>query len=251
MAASNHTPSWHRLSGPVAIWPETEARTKPGRPCRSGQSQHRPGVQSGRSQREPQVQVANQGQDQADNHSFVSFVRHSFDETSGGGFPPPFGATLRVRVRVRALLREVFAGSFRSARIDQPRRILGLDRASEVLAKESAKRLRVATDLVRELLRCERLRVCHVPSLRCVRRHAHTLACPSFVCAFDRTYYKHFTFVRFVVFVNRSFVRSLTYTRATPPAAPPKGPTICGDHCSERSGLAVRFLVPRGATCVG
>lgn len=159
----------------------------------------------------------------------------------GDESPHSFGATLRRRFRVRALLREVLASGVRSVRVDEPGSVLGLDRTREVLAKVTAKRLRVATDFQRERLRRERLRALgHVPSLRPFGVHALMIHERSNERNSEWTNVVLSVFVRAANDVhaqrsNAHIIRSFddrTCPASTPPAAPPQGAQGIG------SGLA-------------
>ena len=177
--------------------------------------------------------------------------------SASGGFPPPaFGATLRVRfVRVRfgcdrLLLREVLARSVRRILRDDPRSVLRFVRTGERLAKVATKRLRIATDLVRERLRRVRF-VCHFPSLRAfVDSHMHSVANVRTLVSPKRgIFVRAFAYVRTFVFVRANpHMRNVV----TPPTAPPKGPRVFPAVAPERSGLAVRFSplsIPRQEAC--
>jgi hypothetical protein len=75
-----------------------------------------------------------------------------------------------------------------------------------------------------------------------LRVHMHTVARertnandPNEILTFDRT--------RRSIRTNECQARSQNLNNR-PPAAPPKGPNVVGRQMPERSGLAVRFLVP-------
>ncbi len=176
-------------------------------------------------------------------------ARSSFVRGERGTNPPlPFGATLLCRfVRVRALLREVIASGLRCILRDDPRSVLRVVRASEVLAKESAERLRVATDLVRERLRRIRLCVRHVPSLRFFVGHVWSVARSFVRCAFERKQCVKRS--RSTPSFVRSIVERVHYCH--PPCRPPEGPlTRAPSACrAKRAGCAI-FRSQR-ATYVG
>jgi hypothetical protein len=149
---------------------------------------------------------------------------------------------VRVGVRVRALFREVLACSVRGVVRDDPRRILGLVRTREVLAKVPAKRLRIATDLECEFLRRKRLLVCHFPSLHMFVGRRCSMA-DAFVRVNIRTR-MHTNSLHLRTFVNASD------DRGYPPYRPPEGPER--ELAPKSRAKRAHFLSFRGlrAACV-
>jgi hypothetical protein len=185
---------------------------------------------------EVQVDEAHEGHDHEPEHTFVlSFVRSNETSASGDCSPPAFGATLRVRfdfVR-RALFCEVFACRNRGILRDDPRSVLRFERTSERLAEEIAKRLRIATDLVRKNL-CRIRFVCHL-FITSVRVHICSVADRSFVrVRICKLYVKRsrscprsfeHTMRSFDRMLAPSFVRSIVDDCwYHPPCRPPEGP---------------------------
>src|SRR4029077_5604194 len=167
-----------------------------------------------------------------------SSIRFANVRENGGEVSlPPYAATLlrigrdvRVRVSVRALLREVLACRVRGIFRDDPRSVLRFDHARKRLAKEPAKRFRVATDFGCERLRRIRFLVRHLHSPPSVFRIGYSLSMThrtndntthsySIVPTHSYRYVRTFAFVR---------IRTCA---VTPPVAPPKGPCALGKNC--------------------